>query len=626
MTFNTIRASNVFSFEDLFFEFAPGIHNILGVNGSGKTSLFLILSLGLYNKTPKGNKVDDANNIVTGKSWEIEVHATKDNGDKLRVLNSRVTGDIKIWKNGKPIHGKSIPQNLKLIEQEFGAYDQFVTRCYQSSESTIDLIEDSKDSARKEFVDRCINSAELDALDGKLEAKRKELSGKTGRIELTRKTISTLQSALGSIEEVAPEVPTEHLQSRVSELESHIQSLREQAAVINSKLTEVNEQYKLALTHETNRDRIAVIESEINEIDLESDSESLTKELRKIREQITRTESELKTEQKELSSISLASSKGVCDRCGHGVDLDFYQESISKSTETVDRLTTQLKVARIQEGTLDSNLRSHQRVQTLTEELLKLKARPEAQLDVESLSDQKVELQRQRDKLDCEQLALYGILTTTKFELEQAVTFNQHQRALKELNRRVTAKNAEIEQQLSINTCQLVNLEETLDLIKLGRELIAGFKTVKMQRFLKQLNQTMSKYTRMLCGGQIKCAFFVDDEGKIQFSVIDPHKKLPWNNWSKGQQARVKLSVLFGTVELQESLGTESYNVMFLDEIFGPLDSDGREGLSEVLVYLKQQGKSVFTIAHTPIIHQVLYDSVIRMEFENGLSRIGGLE
>jgi DNA repair exonuclease SbcCD ATPase subunit len=624
MIFTKIQATNVFSFEELTFEFTSGIHNILGVNGSGKTSLFLILSLGLYNRTPKGNKVNDADNIVTGKPWEIEIFAVKDNGDKLRVLNSRVTGDIKIWKNGKSIGSNTIPRNLKIIEQEFGQYESFVTRCYQSSESTIDLIEDSKDSARKEFCERVLRFDEIDRIDVKLEARRKELVGKNGRIELAKKTIQTLRSAVGEIEAISEELPLDELQSRVSELEVQLQAQTSSLAVTESKLAEVNEWHKLSLTNQAARDRLLIIEKEINEIALVSTAEFLSRDLQYIRQEISKYESEIATKKTEISKFKAAESQGKCDRCGTGIEPGFYEQLILKAEAVVNAQQLLLRSAKGTESELELHLAAHQRVAQLVQEQLKLQARPEAQFDLNVL----VAEQNQLNELKCianETVSRLSFdLQLVKVELRDQTAFNQRQRTLRELNKRVEEKNAEIKGKLAESELQLELSEELADLLKLARELIAGYKTVRMQRFLKQLNQQMLKYTRMLCGGQIKSRFFVDTEGKIQFSVIDPHKQLPWNNWSKGQQARVKLSVLFGMIEQLETMGTESYNVLFLDEIFGSLDAAGREGLSNVLVYLKQQGKSVFTIAHTPIIHQVLYDKVIEMKFENGISSIGG--
>jgi hypothetical protein len=42
------------------------------------------------------------------------------------------------------------------------------------------------------------------------------------------------------------------------------------------------------------------------------------------------------------------------------------------------------------------------------------------------------------------------------------------------------------------------------------------------------------------------------------------------------------------------------------------LDSEGKEGLFKVLNYLKGKGKAIYTIAHSDLALDLMYDSVIK--------------
>jgi DNA repair exonuclease SbcCD ATPase subunit len=90
--------------------------------------------------------------------------------------------------------------------------------------------------------------------------------------------------------------------------------------------------------------------------------------------------------------------------------------------------------------------------------------------------------------------------------------------------------------------------------------------------------------------------------------------------WSNGEKARVKLSCLFAVVDVLELMGSTSYNLLFLDEIFSSLDDDGKEGLFNVLAYLRDKGKCIYTISHTPLVNSVVFDRVINVQKENGLA------
>ncbi len=59
---------------------------------------------------------------------------------------------------------------------------------------------------------------------------------------------------------------------------------------------------------------------------------------------------------------------------------------------------------------------------------------------------------------------------------------------------------------------------------------------------------------------------------------------------------------------------------MFLDEVFGSLDEEGREGLFKVLAKLRNDGKCIYTIAHTPVIQAAMYDTTYKAVKEDGIS------
>jgi ABC-type hemin transport system ATPase subunit len=80
---------------------------------------------------------------------------------------------------------------------------------------------------------------------------------------------------------------------------------------------------------------------------------------------------------------------------------------------------------------------------------------------------------------------------------------------------------------------------------------------------------------------------------------------LPYANWSNGGKARVKLSCLFAVVEILKMMGSTSYNIQFLDEIFSAVDTSGKEGLFNVLASLRDKGKCVYTNSHTPLVNSV---------------------
>lgn len=209
-------------------------------------------------------------------------------------------------------------------------------------------------------------------------------------------------------------------------------------------------------------------------------------------------------------------------------------------------------------------------------------------------------------------------------ELTQAEGKNDLVRMVEKFNQEAETNNIKVKYKIQFAEDEVARLEKRQDLLDNWIRILGpnGYRVHSMTRFLEVLNQTMDKYATIISGGRIKCSFFVTEEGKIDFYVVDPDKKVPFANWSKGEQARVKLACLFSVIELLEIKGSASYNVLVLDEIFSALDEEGKEGLFEVLSYLRANGKCIYTISHTPLVNPVVFDSAIQVVKEAGLSRI----
>lgn len=232
----TVEATDCFAYKHLVFDFAEGIHAIEGVNGSAKTSLFMCLMQGLFNRNAKGTRIDDVNNNITGLPYEITIHFRKGT-TAYSVINSRKTGTIEIYKNGKPKHVKRIPDNLKIIEDILGVdYAMFRDLVYQSPRSSINLLETDSDNARKGFLNRILMLDELDESLEKFKAKEKELSGKNGSLEMLRSQIRKFEDS------VVEDYNEEQGEIDLTNQERDLDALQKECADLQIEITKINEQ------------------------------------------------------------------------------------------------------------------------------------------------------------------------------------------------------------------------------------------------------------------------------------------------------------------------------------------------------------------------------------------------
>ena len=158
--------------------------------------------------------------------------------------------------------------------------------------------------------------------------------------------------------------------------------------------------------------------------------------------------------------------------------------------------------------------------------------------------------------------------------------------------------------------------ENKLELLKAWQGILGskGYRVARIKKFISSLNGLMVKYAQMISGGRIKCNFFITETGEIDFTITDEAKSMAYELWSGGEKGRVKLVCLFAVLELLESMGSLSFNVLALDEIFSALDTEGKEGLFNVLTYLKGHSKAIYTIAHEELVLDLQYDYKVKAE------------
>lgn len=623
-----IKATNIFAFKELEFNFESCLAQIQGKNGFGKSSIFLILQQGLFNRNSKGISIEKCSNDVTGQPYCIEIWFEKDS-DGYHIKNSREPNKIEIRKNSHNISAKSIPQNLKLIEEILGTnFDTFCTLTYQEATSTLDLVEDAKDSARKEFCNSALKFSELDELQRKFEDKRKQLSGKNGQVELLRKQIDTLESSLAEEQEAEPEKLQEEQQAKIltEKLQINLADVKEQYQSYLSELKQVNSMLQEVENEKDTLEQRQEIEAQIKNIQLpEETREEIEAGITECEKIHAAASERAKSLEKERDKLIKASDEEICPTCGHEVDVAIIEKEISDIVALLTMLTGNINVNKIQLDQLKKDLQCWIECDRLNQKLNRLKLESKTLgYDVGELQSRQESLAVQKNELFTNVEQMNKELYSSQNALKEYQDFNLRQRTIRELNQKISQNNQKIRLQIDANKKELGELESKLELIELWLKLLGskGYRVVKMHGFLRQLNVVMAKYSAMLSDGRISCKFFVDENGKIDFKVQDVDKSLPFVNWSAGEKSRVKLACLFAVLEVLEVVGNCSFNVLCLDEVAVSLDSDGKDGLYKVLEYLKSSGKAIYVISHSELFNSAFFDKTITVTKENGISHL----
>ena len=624
IVFKKIILQNCFAYSYLEFDFNSGIHSIGGVNGASKTSIYLALAQGLFNRNPKGTKIDDVSNTVTKQPYVITVVFTKGK-QEYTVVNSRKTGTISVHVDGKNISRKTIPQNLELIREILeDQYETFANMTYQSTDSTLDLVEDSTDTARKGFINKVLKLDELDAMLVEVKAKNKQVKAEIKNKEIL---IASLEDSVTSIiPNIPDELDEEPVERAIVEASNELDGLNKAFNAVWAKAEVLATKKGELAKYSINKANLETKTLRLSALDyLHTSTEQLDiNELARITKLCTEVKLTRKVARESLTGM--VAPESVCSRCGQSVNsndaLMQYEQRKASLVETIDECNSKLADLALQLDNSEARVAAWKNYNELRVSVEALKSLTDNFIPP-TVEDEEVinnEIVKQREKILAQQLYKQRL----EHKLKDIRENNTRSRTYKKINQDAIANNIKISEKIEVAKKELSELYRRIDLLDNWTRILGGngYRVHKMNRFLQTLNATMDKYSSIITNGKIKCSFYISAEGKIEFSVVDPDKNMPFANYSGGERARIKMACLFSVIEMLEAMGSACYNVLVLDEIFSALDDEGKEGLFEVLSYLRNKGKCIYTISHTPLVNQVVFDSSIEVVKEDGISRI----
>ena len=133
----------------------------------------------------------------------------------------------------------------------------------------------------------------------------------------------------------------------------------------------------------------------------------------------------------------------------------------------------------------------------------------------------------------------------------------------------------------------------------------SGIVAFKLENLTKELEVTINRYLSLLSDGQFQVSFRLDKE-KLNIVVSNNGIDTPIATVSGGEFSRIQTAILLAIRNLLSKLGGSSVNLLFLDEITGVLDDEGKEKLIEVLS--EEEELNVFLISHDfthPLIDKI---------------------
>ena len=577
ITLKKLQWSNCFSYgSDNELNLTESIvTQLVGTNGTGKSSIPLILEEVLFNKNSKGIKKADIPNREVNNGYDISLtFDVVDDSYKIDVVR-RGNIKVKLYKNGEDISSHTATNTYKTLEEVIGIdHKTFSQIVYQNTNASLQFLT-ATDTNRKRFL---IDLLQLDNYVKYFEV-FKDLSRTIGsEATLVQGKIDTINKWL-----LDNKMEDTSLLSKIDlpfvseEDDKTLRSLMieyENISEINKKINKNN------FTRE-----------QLDEIDITSYRQQLEEyskdiDVAPLQREITLAKYKLNEHRSSLEEYQ--TMKGECPTCHQDIDENFVKEKIEHhSTKVINYESSVDKLSKEKiEGDEVNKIRlvAKRRVADWEDLYRDIDATlPVKVLEANELQTKISELQNKirKDREAWETIAA---------ENERIERHNTRISIIEE-------QQQDFEDQLSTLIEEISEIEEKLGHIEILKKAFStnGLLAYKIENLVKDLEELTNEYLADLSDGRFSLEFVVLND-KLNVEIDDNGKPVDILALSAGELARVNTATLLAIRKLMSSISKSRINVLFLDEVTNVLDELGKEKLVEIL--LREENLNTYIVSH----------------------------
>ena len=601
-----LRMSNMFSYgkdNEIYLD-RNRITQLTAVNGSGKSSIALILQELLYNKNIKGIKKGDIlNRYIDDKNWNGSLDfLVNDKPYRVSVNRTGATTKVQLLEYGVDVSEHKVLDTYKKIQDIVGLdFEIFTQITYQSSVDLLDFLK-ATDTNRKKFLINLFNLEKYITIGDRIKVRASEID----------KDIVKLQGELKSIEDFlnSTSIPEYIFERAVPDLDT---SLAVRISEIDKELENINDTCK-----RIDRNNMYIQERDGIKFDLgitEPKQFEFMDQYQTLKLDLVMVKNEIARITREKAAVKI---NDKCSTCGQSIDNSHLVKIQSDLQEQLEINT------KIYDGGIVKAREWSAELETIQAASKAFKLNQDAVHRFEQLT-QLIDNSIPSNYPDQQALVVERKALRLNLE-EQTNTL----REITDFNKRVSAHNAKVdalkEQKSDFTIRQndvkadILNKSTQSNALSILKKAFStsGIVAFKLENLTKELETTINYYLSVLSDGQFQIEFSLDKE-KLNINVINNGISAPIETMSGGEFSRIQTAILLAIRHLLSKLGGSSINLLFLDEITGVLDDEGKEKLIEVLQ--REEELNVFLISHDfthPLIDKV---SIIK---ENNVSSIQG--
>ena len=537
------------------------VTQIIGTNGTGKSSIPLIIEEALYNKNSKGIKKAEIPNRYIGKGYNIKLTFTKDDDVYVVSVDRKTSIKIKLEKNGEDISSHTATNTYKTIQEIIGVdFKTFSQLVYQSTNASLQFLTATDTNRKKFLIDLLHLENYVELFDIFKEAARVisiEINGIQAKLDTIEKWLSDNKLSDTNI------LPMLDLPISSDETEKQFRQLSKELENISEKNKKISKNNQLL--------------SLLNQIDLQAAQSC------KIIEKVSYDDLQayvgeykqvVAGSQRLLEKLNLLGD--TCPTCEQSVDPTFKRSLVAEETKKATEAESEIakieeKIRRIKDD--NREFERSQKIQNDWTDLYRSVDRslPTVQLDKNQLEERlasvRAELLQRKEQLE-----------STAKENERRTRHNTRIQVIQEQTDAFLLELGEFQDVLGKQDALLSNLEILKKSFSTN-----GLLAYKIENLVKELEELANTYLAELSDGRFTLEFVVSND-KLNVQVEDDGKIVDILALSSGELARVNTATLIAIRKLMSSISKSRLNILFLDEVIAVLDDTGREKLVEVLL------------------------------------------
>ena len=565
--FEKIRWKNFLSTGNQYSEISFQDHAttlIVGVNGSGKSTVLDALTFSLFGKPFRKINKPQLINSTNEKDCRVEVEFSLGT-TSWRVVRGIKPNTFEIYRDDKLLDQSSnandqqkwLEQNV--LKMNYKSFTQIVVLGSSTFVPFMQLTATNRRDVIEDLLDIKIFSSMNNIIRDKIRQVKEEIKV----LDLKKES---LNDKVGMQEKFIDEVETRGKEN-IKEKDDKIKVLKVE---IDAHIE--HNQLKESQVEDLTKEQETLIGS----------SEKLLK-LNTLKGKISHNVSTITKEHKFFTDNT------VCPTCTQSIDEEFRINKIDDAQSKAKELQSGYKQL---EDAIKNEQERERQFTTLSKEITNL---------THGISKNNTRVsgcQRQVQELESEIQTLTSQLENRSVEHDKLETFKEN---LQETYDELVSRK---------DKTKYYNF--TYGLLKDG-----GVKTKIIKKYLPLINQQVNRYLQMM---DFYINFTLDEE--FNETIQSPiHEDFSYASFSEGEKQRIDLALLFTWREVAKCKNSVSTNLMILDEVFdSSLDGQGTEEFLKIIRYVITDA-NIFVISHKNGMEDK-FENVVRFEKLKGFSRM----